>query len=99
MCTATFTLQDAYQECLDQLAAAGILIPLGVPGVYGHAGVFEDVIDHFERVVTQHGKKLRPEVMRFPAILPREVYLKTSHIDNFPDLMGSIHSFTGNERD
>ncbi len=99
MCTATFSLTDAYQDCLNQLTEAGILLPLGVPGLYGHSGVFEDVIDHFERVVTRHGAPLKPEVLRFPAILARKHYLQTTHIENFPDLMGSVHSFTGNERD
>lgn len=99
MCTATFSITDAYQECLDKLTHAGILLPLGVPGVYGHAGVFEDVIDHFERLVTRHSRVLEPEVLRFPAIFSRKHYLQTSHIENFPDLMGSVHSFTGNEKE
>jgi seryl-tRNA synthetase len=98
MCTATDSLADAYQACLDRLIDAGILLSLGVPGVYGFAGVFEDVIDHFERLVTRHGAALEPEVLRFPAIMSRRHYLQTSHIDNFPDLMGSVHSFTGDER-
>lgn len=99
MCTATLSITDAYQECLDKLTHAGILLQLGVPGVYGHAGVFEDVIDHFERLVTRHGRVLEPEVLRFPAIFSRKHYLQTSHIENFPDLMGSVHSFTGNEKE
>ena len=37
--------------------------------------------------------------MRFPAIMSRRDYLKTTHIETFPDLMGSVHSFMGNERD
>lgn len=98
MCTATYSLADAYQACLDRLTDAGILLPLGVPGVYGFSGVFEDVIDHFERLVTRHGAPLEPEVLRFPAIMSRRHYLQTTHIDNFPDLMGSVHSFTGDER-
>jgi seryl-tRNA synthetase len=98
MCTATYSLADAYQACLDRLTDAGILLPLGVPGVYGFSGVFEDVIDHFERLVTRHGAALEPEVLRFPAIMSRRHYLQTTHIDNFPDLMGSVHSFTGDER-
>jgi seryl-tRNA synthetase len=99
MCTATFSLTDAYQDCLKQLTDAGILLPLGVPGLFGHSGVFEDVIDRFERLVTKHGATLKPEVLRFPAIFSRQHYLQTTHIENFPDLMGSVHSFTGNEKD
>jgi len=37
--------------------------------------------------------------MRFPAIMNRAHYLKTTHVDNFPDLLGSVHTFTGNERE
>lgn len=99
MCTSTFSVTEAYQDCLNRLTAAGILLPMGVPGVYGHAGAFEEVIDQFERLVTRRSRDLHPEVMRFPALLPRKHYLKTSHLENFPDLMGSVHSFAGNERD
>ena len=99
MCIATMSLTEAYQHCQDQLIEAGLLIPLGVPGVYGHNGVFEDVIERFEQTVTRRARPLGAEVMRFPAILNRKHYLQTTHIENFPDLMGSVHSFTGNEHD
>ena len=99
MCIATMSLTEAYQHCQDQLIEAGLLIPLGVPGVYGHNGVFEDVIERFEQAVTRRARPLKAEVMRFPAILNRKHYLQTTHIENFPDLMGSVHSFTGNEHD
>jgi len=99
MCISNDVLTAAYQGYQDELTRAGILIPSGVNGVYGHSGVFEDVIERFERIVTCRGKQVKAEVMRFPAILNRRDYLKTNHIETFPDLMGSIHSFTGNERD
>lgn len=98
MCVAP-TLTDVYRECQARLLDAGLLISSGVDGVYGLSGVFEDIVERFERLVTRRGAPLEAEVMRFPAILSRETYLKTSHIENFPDLMGSVHSFTGNERD
>jgi seryl-tRNA synthetase len=71
---------------------------MDVPGVYGRSGVFEDVIQHFERYVTRIGAQPNTEVMHFPPLLSRQHYLATDHLHNFPDLMGSIHSFTGNER-
>lgn len=98
-CIATAPTTAADTSYLDQLTAAGLLISLGVPGLYGHSGLFEDVIERFERYVTRRGAHLNAEVMRFPAILNREHYLKTTHIETFPDLMGSVHSFTGNEKD
>ncbi|HWA97293.1 MAG TPA: amino acid--[acyl-carrier-protein] ligase [Pirellulales bacterium] len=98
-CIATEPTTDVYRRCQDELAAAGLLIPLGVPGVYGLSGTFEDVIERFERAVTRRAAGFKAEVMRFPAIFDRANYLRTTHIENFPDLMGSVHSFLGNERD
>ena len=44
------------------LLEAGLLIPSGVPGVYGLGGVFEHVIEQFERLVTRMGADLDAEV-------------------------------------
>jgi seryl-tRNA synthetase len=88
-------LADLYRGCQQQFVEAGLLIPSGVPGLYGLSGRFEGVIEAFERLVTRRGSHLNAEVMRFPAIMNRADYLRTTHIDNFPDLMGSVHSFMG----
>ena len=88
-----------YDVLRSRLVEAGLLIPSGVPGIYGRAGVFEAVIEGFERLVTQAGRDLDGvEVMRFPPILPRAVYETLSHIHQFPDLLGSIHTFTGDAK-
>ncbi|MES2788089.1 MAG: amino acid--[acyl-carrier-protein] ligase [Planctomycetota bacterium] len=99
MCIATTTITEAYRQCQAQLLEAGLLISLGVPGIYGHSGAFEGVIENFEHYVTRRAKPLKAEVIRFPAIFSRKHYLQTTHIESFPDLMGSVHSFTGNELD
>jgi seryl-tRNA synthetase len=98
-CISSAPTSVAERTYLEELTGAGLLISLGVPGLYGLSGTFEDVIERFERYVTRRGANLNAEVIRFPAILSRDHYLKTSHIHNFPDLMGSVHSFMGNERD
>jgi seryl-tRNA synthetase len=97
MCTDDPILA-AYRNYREELIAGGLLIPLGVPGVYGRSGVFEGVIEHFERYVTRTGAPLQPEVMHFPPLLSRRHYLKTDHVQNFPNLMGSVHSFASDER-
>lgn len=89
-------LQGAF---LGQLIASGLLIPSGVRGVYGRSGLFEHVVDQFEHYATRMGAHLRPEVMRFPPLLNRAHYVRLNHIHNFPDLMGSVHSFTGGDRE
>jgi seryl-tRNA synthetase len=90
---------DAYREYFDQLVARGLLIPSGVAGVYGRGTDFERVIERFDALVTRAGADRSPEVLRFPPIFNRGHYEKIDHIHNFPDLMGSVHTFTGGERE
>jgi len=90
---------DAYKVYQRDLVAAGLLIPLGVRGVYGRGADFERVIERFDALVSKEGGKLAPEVMRFPPIFSRANYEKIDHINNFPDLMGSLHTFTGGEKE
>jgi seryl-tRNA synthetase len=94
MCTA-----DPYAGYQGELLAAGLLISMGVPGVYGRGRDFEHVIQRFDDLVSREGKALEPEVMRFPPIFARDHYAKIDHIHNFPDLMGSVHTFTGGDRE
>lgn len=95
MCAPAAT--GAYKAYLDQLTRAGLLIPSGVRGVYGRSGAFEQVVSGFEDFVTRMGRHLEPEVMRFPPVFNRDHYASINHINNFPDLMGSVHSFTGGD--
>jgi seryl-tRNA synthetase len=98
-CIGNETLTEAYRDCRDRLLGAGLLIASGVDGLYGFSGVFEDVIERFERLVTLRAGHLQSEVMRFPAIMNRADYVRMTHMENFPDLMGSVHTFTGREKD
>lgn len=91
--------EDAYQTYLRELIEFGLLIPSGVKGVYGRSGTFENVIAQFENLLTQSARHLNPEVIRFPPVFNRAHYAKIDHIYNFPDLMGSLHSFTGADRE
>lgn len=90
---------DLYGTFLHELTRAGLLIPSGVRGVYGRSGLFEHVIDQFEHYATRMGAHLKPEVMRFPPLFNRAHYSRINHIQNFPDLMGSVHSFMGGDRE
>jgi seryl-tRNA synthetase len=83
----------------DELVGAGLLIPLGVPGLFGRSGEFESILDGFEAFITRSGAHQKAEVMRFPPLFSRLHYEQTGHIGNFPDLLGAVHGFTGNERD
>jgi len=95
MCTTHSQLDADYDNYREQLISAGLLVPSGVAGVYGLSGTFEGIIESFESLVTRHGNKLNPEVVRFPPIFNRQTYLATDHIETMPDLLGSVHSFEG----
>ena len=90
---------DVYGAYQDELLSAGLLVPMGVRGVYGRGTDFERVIERFDALVSREGAKLHPEVMRFPPIFSRANYEKIDHIHNFPDLMGSLHTFCGGDHE
>ena len=92
-------LHAAYHEYQDALVQAGLLVRSGVPGVYGLGGAFHEVIERFDRYLTRIGNRQRPEVVRFPPLLNRASYEKTDHLETFPNLMGSVHSFRGSDKD
>lgn len=88
---------DPFKAYQTELVAAGLLIPLGVPGLYGRSGRFERIIAQFEAHVARTVAPFQPEVIRFPPLFPRSNYEKIDHIKNFPDLLGSVHTFTGKD--
>lgn len=88
---------DPYKKYQNELVAARLLIPSGVRGVYARSGTFENIIVQFENHVTRETRDMQAEVLRFPPVFNRAHYVRIDHVYNFPDLMGSVHSFTGRE--
>jgi seryl-tRNA synthetase len=91
------TKQELYIKFRDELLLAGLLIPTGVKGVFGRSHEFEKVVIAFENYVTKMAAERNSVVMAFSPLLNREHYLTTDHVYNFPDLLGSVHSFTKGE--
>src|SRR3954454_1589749 len=89
---------DDQTEFLDELSENGLLIPSGVPGVYGRGQLFEDVRLAFDDLVTRVGAADGAERLRFPPILPREQFESSGYLKSFPHLAGSIFGFEGNEK-
>jgi seryl-tRNA synthetase len=81
----------------DELVAQGLLVPTGVPGVFGRSGTFELVAERFGRLVTEAGAGARPEVLRFPPVIPRAVLERSEYLKSFPHLAGSVHAFAGDD--
>ncbi|MBU2986867.1 amino acid--[acyl-carrier-protein] ligase [Saccharophagus degradans] len=99
MCISDQPITEAYLAYQKELVDAGLLIPSGVKGVYGRSGLFEKVVDQFEAFATRMGADANAEVMRFPPIFGRHTYMQTDHVETMPDLMGSVNSFCGNEKE
>jgi seryl-tRNA synthetase len=98
-CIANESLSEAYRHCQRDLLRAGLLLSMEVDGLYGFSGAFENVLEGFDQLVTRRASAQRAEIIRFPGVINRAHYLRTTHMDNFPDLMGSVHSFEGNDKD
>ncbi len=84
-------------EFLAELIGHGLLLESGVPGVYGHGEVFEDVRDRLaERLSAEAGAR-GAQRLRFPPVLPRRQLESSGYLTSFPHLAGSVYSFDGDE--
>ena len=92
-------LIDAQREFRDALLRAGLLISMGVDGLYGRGGMFEHVIERINAVVGEVAAQDKPDVMRFPPGIGRWQLEKSGYLKSFPQLAGTVHSFTGTDKD
>jgi seryl-tRNA synthetase len=83
----------------ERLIAAGILVPLGADGLYARSGGFERIADGIEHAVIAAGADEGATRLRFPPVIPRSVFERTGYLRSFPDLLGSVHGFAGDDRD
>jgi seryl-tRNA synthetase len=79
------------------LVEHGYVIPSGVKGVWGRGTAFEDIVRRFDDLVMRESKDDGAQELLYPPVLPRAVIEKVGYLENFPQLSGSVHSFTGGE--
>lgn len=82
----------------DAMVGERLLIPTGVPGVYGLGLAFDDTLTRIDRFIGRFGADDHPEVVRFPPILNRRHFAQSGYLASFPHLTGTVHSFDGKER-
>jgi hypothetical protein len=90
--------QDRYAAFRSELFGAGLLIDTGVDGVYAKSSVYESIVAALDRLITSSMVDQPAEVLSFPPVLARWVFDKTDYLKSFPDLMGSVHTFRGTDR-
>lgn len=84
-------------EFYAQLVTHKLLLPTGVDGVPGKGKVFEQVMRAFDDLISRTVKDDGAEVMHFPPAINRKVFESSGFLKSFPQLAGSIFSFTGTE--
>src|SRR5262245_15233527 len=82
----------------DALVEAGLIIPVGVLGAFGRNQVFEDVLERLNQLITRTGVDDHAEEVTFPPIVRRSVLESVEYMDSFPQLVGTIHSFFGKDK-
>lgn len=95
-------LRTAQAEFRDRLIEAGLLIPLGIDGLYGRGADFERLIDGIDSVVCGRARQAhgdRAVTLRFPPVYSRDSFERTDYIASFPDLTGAVATFSGGNRE
>jgi seryl-tRNA synthetase len=92
-------LRQIHRELRDRLVDAGLLIPTGVDGLYGRNAVFERVLHAVDVQACLLGADEQPEVLEFPPFLTREAFDRIGYVQTFPQLAGTVFSFSGGERE
>ncbi|KAB7751715.1 hypothetical protein MPHL43072_05780 [Mycolicibacterium phlei DSM 43072] len=97
----TETLDAARRAFRDRLIDAGLLVPMGIDGLYGRGAVFEQIVEAVDAAIRRaitSTYPTPPRVLRFPPVFPREAFEKTDYIASFPHLTGAVSTFTGDDR-
>lgn len=82
---------------LTALFEAGWLIDTGVLGLYGRNKVFEDVVERVSALIGRWGQGKQVEVLRFPPAMSRAVLEESGHWRNFPEQIGAVFGFCGDD--
>ena len=80
----------------DNLRDAGHVVPTGMPGVVGRGEDFEAVVAGLSRALrARQPDGIRPLRVSFPPVVPQGVFEHTDYVSSFPQLIGSLRIFAG----
>ena len=89
---------NSRRDLLVGLIRHGLLIPTGIRGVFGWGSAFEQVVASLDAQITRLGGTESAEIMRFPPVTSRSLLEACGYLQTFPQLLGTIHAFCGNEQ-
>jgi seryl-tRNA synthetase len=90
---------DPRRELRDRLLDAELLYPTGVEGLYARSETYQGILNSIDSMVHRWGSGLEATMVYLPPVLSRTTFDSTNYLQSFPDLMGSVHVFHGNDRD
>jgi seryl-tRNA synthetase len=71
--------------------------PMGIDGVYGRTGRYEDVVEKLAALISRH-RDPKAEVLRFPPVVSRALIERSGYLKSFPHLLGCVCNLEGDER-
>jgi seryl-tRNA synthetase len=83
----------------DELVEAGILVPTVTDGLYGRSAAYESIVAAVDHLAVMAADSEGTLSFRFPPVMPRQVLERTGYLSSFPDLIGSVSTFTGDNKD
>jgi seryl-tRNA synthetase len=93
--TTAVSFTDVFR---DEVIGAGLLTAGTVDGLYGRSDTYEQVATAVQDMVTRLGVDEEADHVRYPPVLPRVAFEQTGYLSSFPNLMGSVHTFAGDDR-
>jgi seryl-tRNA synthetase len=82
----------------DELLAGGLLVLTGSDGLYGRSMVYEDIAAAVDRLAVHAAAEEGSVGYRFPPVMPQQILERSGYLASFPDMIGSVSSFTGDNR-
>lgn len=79
------------------LIDAGLVTDAGVDGLYGRSDTYEQVVAGVMALTTRTGRPDAATAVHFPPVIPRELLVQTDYLKSFPDLVGSVDTFRGDD--
>ena len=70
--------------------------PSGVDGLHARTGLYEQVVEGLQGLVTRH-REAGAEVLRFPPVMSRRNLEKSGYLHSFPHLLGAVCCLHGGE--
>ena len=82
-----------------ELIAAGVLVPTASDGIYGRSSAYEAIVAGIEGIVATVSSSEGATSYRFPPVMPRRVLEQSGYLGSFPDMIGTVSTFQGDNKD